>query len=160
MRLRSSACYVRRCPGEAERDELAAENVPVGGRVTSSGVVLLDAEGRVYVRKVAGGFGGYDWSFAKGRLEPGVSSEENALRELREEMGLEARIVGVLGDYEGTTGVTRFYVGEVTGGDPGAHGEETEEVRLVAREEARALLNVARDRRVLDDLYRWQPPAY
>jgi 8-oxo-dGTP pyrophosphatase MutT (NUDIX family) len=127
--------------------------------VSSSGVVLLDHEGRVYVRRVAGGFGGYDWSFAKGRLEPGLSSEENALRELREEMGLEARIVGVLGDYEGTTGVTRFYVGEVTGGDPNAHGEETEEVRLVSREEARALLNVRRDRRVLDDLYRRRPPA-
>jgi 8-oxo-dGTP pyrophosphatase MutT (NUDIX family) len=132
---------------------------PVSRRVTSSGVVLLDPEGRVYVRKVAGGFGGYDWSFAKGRLEPGLSSEENALRELREEMGLEARIVGVLGDYEGTTGVTRFYVGEVTGGDPSTHGEETDEVRLLPREEARALLNVARDRRILDDLYPWQPSA-
>ena len=131
----------------------------VSGRVTSSGVVLLDTEGRVYVRKVAGRFGGHDWSFAKGRLEPGVSSEENALRELREEMGLEARIVGVLGDYEGTTGVTRFYVGEVTGGDPTAHGKETEVVWLVTREEARELLNVGRDRRVLDDLYRGRPPA-
>jgi 8-oxo-dGTP pyrophosphatase MutT (NUDIX family) len=133
--------------------------VPMGERVTSSGVGLLDREGLVYIRKVAGGFGGYAWSFAKGRLEPGISLEENALRELREEMGLEARIVGVLGDYQGTTGITRFYVGEVTGGDPRAHGEETEEVRLVAREEARALLNVGRDRRVLDDLYRWRSRA-
>ena len=147
-------------PGEGlPRAGLAVENVPVSGQVTSSGVVLLDSEGRVYVRKVAGGFAGYDWSFAKGRLEPGLSSEENALRELREEMGLEARIVGVLGDYEGQTGFTRFFVGEVTGGDPSAHGEETDEVRLVPQEEARALLNVRRDRGVLDDLYRWRPPA-
>ena len=72
----------------------------VSERVTSSGVVLLDRDGLVYIREVAGGFGGYDWSFAKGRLEPGISLEENALRELREEMGLEARIVGELGDYE------------------------------------------------------------
>ncbi len=133
------------------------ENVSVSEGVTSAGVVIHDPDGRVYVRKVRGRFGGYDWSFAKGRVEPGLSLEENALRELHEEMGLEARIVGVLGDYEGTTGVTRFYVGEVTGGDPGAHGEETEEVRLVTREEARGLLNMPRDRRVLEDLFRWRP---
>ena len=72
-------------------------------------------------------------------------------------MGLEARIVGVLGDYKGQMGFTRFFVGEVTGGDPTAHGKETDEVRLVAQEEARALLNVRRDRDVLDDLYRWRP---
>lgn len=124
--------------------------------VTSTGVVLLHRDGRVYIRKVAGGYGGYDYSFAKGRLEHGISPEENALKELREEMGLEARIVGVLGEYEGTTGTTRFYVGEVTGGDPSAHGSETEEVRLVSREEASRLLNMPRDRRVLHDLYRWR----
>ena len=127
--------------------------------MTSSGVVILDPDGLRLRAQGGGVFGGYDWSFAKGQVEPGLSLEENALRELREEMGLEARIVGVLGDYEGTTGITRFYVGEVTGGDPGAHGKETDEVRLVPREEARALLNVRRDRRVLDDLYRWRPSA-
>jgi len=130
----------------------------VSEAVTSTGVVILDPDGRVYVRKVAGGFGGYDWSFAKGRVEDGVSLEEKALRELREEMGLEARIIGVLGDYRGTTGTTRLFVGEVTGGDPCVHGEETELVRLVPREKARALLNTRRDRRVLDDLYGWQLP--
>jgi 8-oxo-dGTP pyrophosphatase MutT (NUDIX family) len=125
---------------------------------TSSGIVILTSDGRVYVRKVTGGFGGAEWSFAKGKVEPAFSLEENARRELNEEMGLEARILGVLGDYKGTTGWTRFYVGEVTGGDIRDHGWETEEVRLVTREEARKLLNVARDRRVLDDLYRWRPP--
>ena len=127
--------------------------------VTSSGVVLLDSDGLVYVRKVAGCYGGYKWSFAKGQLVKGMSLEENALRELREEMGLEARIIGELGDYKGDTGFTRFFVGKVTGGDPTAHGKETDEVRLVPQEEARELLNKQRDRDVLDDLYRWQPPS-
>ena len=75
--------------------------------VTGTGVVIHDPDGRVYVRKVRGRFGGYDWSFAKGRVEPGVSLEENALRELGEEMGLEARIVGVLGDRATSTGRKR-----------------------------------------------------
>ena len=122
--------------------------------VTSAGVVIVSSDARIYVRKVAGGYGGYEWSFAKGQVEPGVSLEQTALNELREEMGLEARLLSVLGDYKGTTGTTRFYVGEVTGGDPTSHGSETDEVRLVSREEARKLLNMPRDRRVLNDIYR------
>jgi 8-oxo-dGTP pyrophosphatase MutT (NUDIX family) len=125
--------------------------------VTSSGVVGVEPDGRVYVRKVANEYGGYKWSFAKGRLVSGLSPGQSALKELREEMGLEARITGVLGDYRGDTGTTRFYVGEVSGGDPAAHGPETEEVRLVTREEAQKLLNKERDRRVLADMYRVRP---
>lgn len=124
-------------------------------QVTSSGVVVFASDGRVYVRKVTHDFGGYKWSFAKGQVELGLLPEENALKELREEMGLEARIVGVLGDYKGDTGTTRFYLGEGTGGDATAYGTETEEVRLVTHEEARKLLNKERDQRVLEDLYRW-----
>jgi 8-oxo-dGTP pyrophosphatase MutT (NUDIX family) len=82
-----------------------------------------------------------------------VSLEQNALKELYEEMGLEARIVDVLGDYVGDTGTTRFFIGEKTGGEATAFGPETDDVRLVTYEEARELLNRARDKKVLDDLY-------
>ncbi len=121
-------------------------------QVTSTGVVVRASDGRVYIRKVAGGYGGYLWSFAKGRVEPGLTLEENALKELREEMGLEARIVGVLGDYPGDTGTTRFYIGEATGSLTD-FGPETEEVRVASYDEARELLNRDRDKKVLDDLY-------
>ena len=54
-------------PGEGQAlAGLLVENVPVSGQVNSSGVVLLDSDGLVYVRKVAGCFAGYKWSFAKG----------------------------------------------------------------------------------------------
>ena len=92
--------------------------------VTSTGVVVATDE-RVYVRKVANEFGGYKWSFAKGKMEHGLTHEENALKELQEEMGLEAKIVGCLGDYKGDTGTTRYYLGEFIGGDITAHGPET-----------------------------------
>ena len=125
----------------------------MSAQVTSTGVVVRSSDGRVYIRKVAGGFGGYKWSFAKGRLEPGLSEEENALKELREEMGLEAKIVDVLGDYPGDTGTTRFFIGEATGGDTTSFGSETETVLLATYDEARELLNRPRDQQVLDDLY-------
>lgn len=127
------------------------------GPAISSGVVVIAPDGCVYVRKVANDYGGYKWSFAKGRVEPGFSLEENALKELQEEMGLEARIVGDLGAYPGDTGTTHFFLGEVTGGDPAAFGPETDEVRLVTREEARKLLNKKRDQLVLEELNRQRP---
>ena len=101
---------------------------------TSSGVLVRSEDGRIYIRKVRGDYGGYRWSFAKGHIEPGLSVEENALEELREEMGLNARITGLLGDYAGDSGITRFFVGEVAGGDITRFGPETEEVRLVTYE--------------------------
>jgi 8-oxo-dGTP pyrophosphatase MutT (NUDIX family) len=128
--------------------------VPMPGDVNASGVVVVASDGRVYVRKVAGGFGGYVWSFAKGRVKPGLSLEQSALEELREEMGLEARIVEVVGDYEGDVTTTRFYLGELVGGNAsGFERDETDEVRLVTHKEARKLLNRRRDRDVLDDAY-------
>jgi 8-oxo-dGTP pyrophosphatase MutT (NUDIX family) len=127
------------------------------GRAISSGIVVIAPGGRVYVGKVANDYGDYKWSFAKGRVEAGLSLEENAPKELQEEMGLEARIVGDLGDYRGDTGTTHFFLGEVTGGDPADFGPETDEVRLVTREEARKLLNKKRDHLVLDELNRQRP---
>ena len=126
---------------------------PMADHITSAGVIIIEDDGRIYVRKVTNAFAGYKWSFAKGRVEAGVSVEQTALNELREEMGLEAKLLRVLGDYKGQTGITRFFLGEATGGDTSSHGSETEEVRLVSRVEARGLLNVARDRQVLDDAY-------
>jgi hypothetical protein len=69
-------------------------------------------------------------------------------------MGLEARIVGTLGDYPGDTGTTRFFIGEPIGGDITRFGHETDEVLLAPYEQARKLLNKDRDGQVLDDLYR------
>src|SRR5205823_1282428 len=56
-------------------------NGGMASHVTSTGVLVLSDDGRVYIRKVKGGYGGYDWSFAKGRIEHGLSLEQNALKE-------------------------------------------------------------------------------
>ncbi len=61
----------------------------VGAAVVRDGRVLL-------VQEAAGPHAG-TWSFPKGVVEPGETVEAAALRELREETGLEGRVVGVVG---------------------------------------------------------------
>ena len=74
------------------------------------GGVVFDAEGRILLREVAGHYGGYVYTFAKGRPDPGETPEETALREVREETGIEAEIVGEIpGVFEGDTTDTKFY---------------------------------------------------
>jgi 8-oxo-dGTP diphosphatase len=52
-----------------------------------------------------------DWSFPKGKAEPGETIEQTALREVKEETGLDCRIIRELGstryDYESRKGSLR-----------------------------------------------------
>lgn len=129
---------------------------------TSYGGVLLDGQGRVLLREPAGHFGGYAWTYAKGRPEPGETPQQTALREVAEETGYAARIQGRLPRvYAGSTGTTVFFVMEPLG-EPRAVMGETAQVRWAALEEARELLQQtrlpegrARDLQVLQDLAQW-----
>jgi ADP-ribose pyrophosphatase YjhB (NUDIX family) len=61
----------------------------VGAAVVRDGHILL-------VQEAAGPYAG-TWSFPKGLVEIGETADDAALRELREEAGLEGRVVGVVG---------------------------------------------------------------
>jgi 8-oxo-dGTP pyrophosphatase MutT (NUDIX family) len=77
------------------------------------------------------------WGLPKGLVESGEEAAETAVREVREETGLEARIERSLGDitywyvWEGQRVRKRvtFFLMEATGGDPSLHDFEMEEVR-------------------------------
>ena len=100
------------------------------------GGVVFDAEGRILLREVAGHYGGYVYTFAKGRPDPGETPEQTALREVREETGIEAEIVGEIpGVFEGDTTDTKFYVMRVIR-DHGDFHEETAKVVWVGADEA------------------------
>lgn len=90
----------------------------------------------------------YEYTYPKGRIDPGETPQQAAQRELTEETGLVGRIVGLIGDFAGHTSVTRFYVGVRTGGEekPSA---ETWALKTVSPLAALGMLNVQRDKDVL-----------
>lgn len=59
------------------------------------GVVLADAEGRVWLGRRADTPGPYNWQFPQGGIDKGEAPADAALRELREETG--ARSVTLIG---------------------------------------------------------------
>jgi 8-oxo-dGTP pyrophosphatase MutT (NUDIX family) len=124
------------------------ELIAAGGGKRSAGIVLVDDRGWVTIREPRGHFGGYEYSYPKGRIDSGETPRQTARRELIEETGLTGRIIGTIGDFKGDVGITRFYVGVRTGGQE-ATSAETSAVLTVSPLSALEMLNRQRDKDVL-----------
>jgi 8-oxo-dGTP pyrophosphatase MutT (NUDIX family) len=122
-----------------------------GKKDLASGVIIKEADGRIWLVEPKGGFGGYKATFPKGRLEDGLTPAQNAAKEAFEETGMKVEITGLVGDYEKTETFTRYYIGKRVGGDPAFAHWETSRVTLCTPEQARKLLNVQVDHDILDD---------
>ena len=119
----------------------------------ASGVVIIEADGRLWMVSPSNMFGGYETTFPKGKLDDAeLSLQANALKEGFEESGLKVRITGYLGDYKRTTSMTRLYLAERVGGSPCDVGWESQAVRLVAPSEWPRMLTNPSDLPVLVDL--------
>jgi 8-oxo-dGTP diphosphatase len=96
-----------------------------------------------------------DWSFPKGKLDPGESWEDAARREVREEIGLRCRLGRELAPAEyrvdGGRKVVRYWLMEPESG-AFAPNEEVDEVRWLSPDAAERLLSHAHDRELLREV--------
>jgi 8-oxo-dGTP diphosphatase len=94
-----------------------------------------------------------DWTLPKGKLDPGESFEEAALREVDEETGLRARLVRELPathyEVNGRPKIVRYWLMDVDHEAPFLPNNETDQLRWLPPDEALRLLTYDRDRDVL-----------
>lgn len=103
--------------------------------------------------------GNWIWTLAKGLVEATEDPETTALREVREETGLQGRILEKLGEstywFFSRTDNARihktvhFYLLECVGGSTEDHDWEADEVRWFPAQEARAALTYEGERDIL-----------
>jgi 8-oxo-dGTP pyrophosphatase MutT (NUDIX family) len=102
-----------------------------------------------------------DWSFPKGKLDPGESIEEAALREVREETGIQCKILRKIAAlryvYHTRNGKSRpkvvhYFLMEPITKEVRVPGVEVDRGEWLDFEIARKTLSYKRDRELLDSL--------
>ncbi len=97
------------------------------------------------------------WSFPKGLIDPGQTTEEAALREVKEEGGVEAEILGKVGynkytyilNGEKIFKVVTYFLMKYLSGDPKDHDWEVSEAGWYSPEEALKQLSFSQDKALL-----------
>ena len=126
--------------------------MPKPGKKLSAGAVIVEPDGRFWAVAPTNAFGGYKATFPKGTIDPGMTPQATAIREVFEEAGLQIEITGWIGDFERTTSVTRYYFAQRIGGDPTKMDWESQAVMLVPKEKLFTVLHHAKDHELLTAL--------
>src|SRR5206468_4869070 len=97
-----------------------------------------------------------DWSLPKGKLDPGETWEDAALREVAEEVGLRVRLGRELEPvrytHDGRPKVVRYWLMEADEDGEFVANDEVDEVRWLSPGEAQSLLTHDRDRALVASL--------
>lgn len=121
--------------------------------VPAVGVVCLRGDSVLLIRRGTPPRQG-EWSLPGGRIEPGERAVDAALRELREETGVEAEITGLIDVVDGLFPeagrhyVLIDYAARWLSGEPVA-GDDAAEARFVALDEVEALIDWSETRRII-----------
>ncbi len=126
----------------------------IKGKQPSAGIIIEEADGRVWVYEPKNHYSNTEHTFAKGGQEKGLSLQQTAIKEAFEETGLEVEITGLLGDYERKTSHNRYYIGKRKAGDPSLAHWEADNVKLVPKEDVHKYLNKKTDKDLFNDYMR------
>lgn len=130
-----------------------AAHIP-GSPVPCAGVVCLKGDQVLLIRRGREPRLG-EWSLPGGRIEPGERARDAALRELREETGVMAEILGLIDVVDGIFSdhgrhyVLIDYLAVWRGGDPVA-GDDADEAIFVPADEALARVAWGETRRIIE----------
>ena len=122
---------------------------PVSERIDAAGGVVV-RDGRVLLVHRPR----YDdWTFPKGKLDPGESFEDAALREVEEETGVRCGLGHELPatryEVRGRQKLVRYWLMAPESDADFVPNDETDEIRWATPEEARGLLSYDHDRELL-----------
>jgi len=126
---------------------------PLPTPVPAVGVVCLRGDSVLLIRRGTPPRLG-EWSLPGGRIEPGERAVDAALRELREETGVEAEITGLIDVVDGLFPeagrhyVLIDYAARWVSGEPVA-GDDALEARFVALDEIESLIEWSDTRRII-----------
>ncbi len=121
--------------------------------IPAVGVVCLRGDSVLLIRRGTPPRLG-EWSLPGGRIEPGERAMDAALRELREETGVEAEITGLIDVVDGLFPeagrhyVLIDYAARWLSGEPVA-GDDAAEARFVGLDEIQTLIDWSETRRII-----------
>jgi 8-oxo-dGTP pyrophosphatase MutT (NUDIX family) len=133
--------------------------VRIATATSAGGVVVRIADGarQIVLGRRRRSRDGVTWVLPKGTVEAGESVDQTALREVREETGLEVRSLEPIGSIEYDFGregtrihkTVHFFLMEPVGGDLALHDHEFDAVRWVALDDAPGIMSHETERSVV-----------
>ncbi|MGF6937113.1 ADP-ribose pyrophosphatase YjhB (NUDIX family) [Paraburkholderia sp. UCT70] len=122
------------------------------GKDEAAGVVVCEADGRIWLVSPSNGYAGYQNTFPKGRVEKNSPRQAAAIREAFEECGLQVEITAFLADSVRSLTYTRYYLARRIGGTPAAMGWESQAVHLVPFKKLGGFLHHVNDQPLINAL--------